>query len=148
MSVVADTGPLVAALNARDEHHRFAAALVVQLGREVLVPEPVVTEVDVILRRRDQSAAARRFLAALRSGELRRTPLTAATFARAAELDQRHAALDLGIVDASVMAVAEAGSASVLTFDFEHFRATTDASGRAWRLIVDEDTLERSRQRR
>lgn len=148
MPVVADTGPLAAALNTRDEHHRFAAALVARLGREILVPETVATEVDVILRRKEQPAAARRFLAALRSGELQRTQLTEAVFGRAVELDERHAALDLGIVDASVMAVAEATSAPVLTFDFEHFRATTDADGRPWRLLVDEGTLERSRQRR
>lgn len=147
MPVVADTGPLVAALNVRDEHHRFAAGLVAQLRPEILVPEAVATEVDVILRRKEQPAAARSFLAALRSGAMRRTPLTEAVFARAVELDEKHAALDLGIVDASVMAVAEAESAPVLTFDFEHFRATTDASGSPWRLVVDEDTLERSRRR-
>lgn len=148
MAVVADTGPLVAAAYRRDEDHRLAAALVAHLGREIVVPEPVATEVDTILRRKGQPGAARRFLAALRSGELRRTPLTEAAFGRAVELDERYAALDLGIVDASVMAVAEAESAAVLTFDFEHFRATTDADGRPWRLVVDEGTLERSRRRR
>lgn len=148
MPVVADTGPLAAALNIRDEHHRFAAALVVQLQSEILVPEPVATEVDVLLRRKDQPTAARRFLSALRSGELRRTPLTDAAFARAVKIDERYADLDLGIVDASVMALAESTSAPVLTFDFEHFRATTDADSRPWRLIVDEDALERSRRRK
>ena len=148
MPVVVDTGPLVAALYRRDEDHRFAAALVVRLGSEIVVPEPVATEVDVILRRKDQPTAARRFLAALRSGELRRTPLTDAAFARAVEIDERYADLDLGIVDASVMALAETTSAPVLTFDFEHFRATTDGDGRPWRLLVDEDALERTRRRR
>ena len=148
MPVVVDTGPLVAALHRRDEDHGFAAALIVRLGSEIAVPDPVATEVDVILRRKDQPIAARRFLAALRSGEMRRTPLTDAALARAVEIDERYADLDLGIVDASVMALAEMTPAPVLTFDFEHFRATTDAEGRPWHLIVDEGTLERSRRRR
>lgn len=148
MPVVVDTGPLVAALFRRDEDHGFAAALVAQIGSDMLVPGPVATEVDVILRRRDQPIAARRFLAALGSGELQRTPLTDAAFARAVEIDERYADLDLGIVDASVMALAETTPAQVLTFDFGHFRATTDRDGRPWRLLVDEDALERSRRRK
>lgn len=148
MAVVADTGPLIAAANRRDEDHGLAAALVAQLGREIIVPEPVATEVDTILRRWGQPGPARRFLTALRTGEMQRTPLTDAVFTRAVLLDEQYAALDLGIADASVMALAEAGSAAILTFDFEHFRATTDANGRAWRLVVDEAALERSRRRR
>lgn len=42
-----------------------------------------------------------------------------------------------GLADATVMAVAEVESLPVLTFDFEHFRATRPARG-YWRLVVDE----------
>jgi len=37
-----------------------------------------------------------------------------------------------------VMAVAEQRDLPILTFDFEHFRATRPRDG-YWRLVVDED---------
>jgi uncharacterized protein len=56
---------------------------------------------------------------------------------RAVELDQRFADLGLGLVDASVMALAEEQDLPIVTFDFEHFRATRPSSG-YWKLVVDE----------
>ena len=52
-------------------------------------------------------------------------------------IDARFADLDLGFVDGCVMAVAERMQAPILTFDFEHFRATRPTHG-FWRLVVDE----------
>jgi len=56
---------------------------------------------------------------------------------RAAEVDDRYADLRLGLVDASVMAIAERHNLPILTFDFRDFRATESAHG-PWRLAVDE----------
>jgi predicted nucleic acid-binding protein len=63
--------------------------------------------------------------------------LTAALLRRATEIDAAFSDLDLGFVDAAVMAVAERYDLPVFTFDFEHFRATRPRSG-YWRLVVDE----------
>lgn len=52
-------------------------------------------------------------------------------------IDAGVADLDLGFADAAVMAIADRHDLPVLTFDFEHFRATTPARG-FWRLVVDE----------
>ena len=137
MKVVADTGPLVAAVNVRDEAHALAAALVTELGRDLIVLEPVVVEVDHLLRGRVGSGAARLFLDALVAGEHGVAFLTSALLRRAVELDARYADLDLGVADASIMAYAERHRLPILTFDFEHFRATAPARGQ-WRLVVDE----------
>lgn len=56
---------------------------------------------------------------------------------RAVELDAGFADLGLGLVDATVMALAEEHDLPILTFDFEHFRATRPRHG-YWQLIVDE----------
>ncbi len=136
MRVVADTGPLVAAANRRDRAHGLAASLVAALGRDLIVPEPVLVETDQLLRARVGSAAARLFLAALVAGEHTVGFLTPGLLARAAEIDARFADLDLGVADASVMAYAERNDLPILTFDFEHFRAAPPASG-FWRLVVD-----------
>jgi len=57
---------------------------------------------------------------------------------RAVEIDARFGDLDLGFVDAAVMAVAERLDLPILTFDVGHFRAAPPARGH-WRLVVDED---------
>lgn len=63
--------------------------------------------------------------------------LSAGLLRRAAELDARFADLGLGLADGAVMAVAERYELPILTFDFEHFRATHPATG-YWRLVIDE----------
>ena len=141
MKVVADTGPLVAAANERDEAHELAAALVTALGNDLVVPGPVVVEADHLLRGRVGSQAARMFLGALGAGEHQTAFLTPGLLRRAVEFDERYADLDLGITDGAVMAVAERHAAPILTFDFEHFRATGPRRG-YWRLVIDESRYE------
>lgn len=137
MRVVCDTGPLVAAANRRDNAHRLAAALISQIGRDLLVPDPVLVEVDQLLRVRVGSHSARLFLGSAVSGEHAVAFLTPGVLRRAAEFDKAFADLDLGLADAAVMAVAERQALPILTFDFGHFRATHPAEG-FWQLVVDE----------
>jgi uncharacterized protein len=111
------------------------------------VPDPVTVEVDWLLRERVGDRSARLFLESLLDGEHERAPLTADLFRRAVEIDRRHGALRLGLVDAAVMAVAELLNAAILTFDFADFRAATGSSGRAWRLVVEESDYARWRRR-
>jgi hypothetical protein len=59
------------------------------------------------------------------------------TLRRVAEIDSRYRDLDLGFVDAAVMAYAERHDLPILTFDFEDFRAAPPQAG-CWRLVVDE----------
>ena len=139
--VVADTGPLVSAADRDDRAHELASALVRSAGTDLVVPEPVVVEVDWLLRSLLGHRPARVFLAVLVAGRPRRAALTAEQFARAVEIDRMYADLSLGVPDASVMALAEAERAPILTFDFTHFRATTDRDGRPWRLVIEEDVV-------
>jgi len=120
-----------------DRAHGLAAALVTRLGRDLVVPVPVVVETDQLLRARVGPVAARLFLAAVAAGEHRVAFLTPGLLRRAAEIDTRHAGIDLGFADAAVMAIAERGDLPILTFDFEDFRAAPPPAG-YWRLIVDE----------
>jgi predicted nucleic acid-binding protein len=137
LNVVADTGPLVAAANSRDEAHTLSTALVTELGRELVVLDTVAVEVDQLLRARVGMPAARAFLGSLDAGEHMVAFLTPALLRRAVALDGRYADLNLGLTDASVMSYAERHRLPVLTFDFRHFRATKPARG-YWRLVVDE----------
>ncbi len=148
MAVVADSAPLIAAASRTDAFHLLARRLVAAAGRDLIVPDPVAVEVDWMLRDRVDTSTARRFLGSLVSGALQRMTLPPSLFAEATAIDGMYADLDLGLVDASVMAVAQALDATVLTFDFTHFRAAMPKRGRPWRLMIDEAEYERWRGRR
>jgi len=102
-----------------------------------VVPELVLVEVDQLLRARVSAAAARSFLEAMGTGEHTVAFGSARFLRRAVEIDRGFADLGLGLVDATVMALAEQRELPILTFDFEHFRATRPRHG-FWHLVVDE----------
>lgn len=141
--MVCDTGPLLAAAHEADRAHALAASILNRLERAALVLEPVLVETDQLLRRRTAPGGARRFLTAMSRGEHSVEFLTAGLLQRAVEIDAQYADLDLGLVDASVMAYAERHDLPILTFDFRDFRATTPERG-DWRLVVDEDQYRRA----
>lgn len=111
--------------------------LVTQLGRDLVVPEPVIVEVDHLARSRVGAHSARLFLAALDAGEHEVGYLSPGLLRRSIEIDRRYGDLNLGLADASVMALADQRELPILTFDFAHFRATRPPRGH-WRLVVDE----------
>ena len=94
------------------------------------------------MRRRGAAHGARRLLGAVATGIHRPAFLSPGLLERAAELDATYADLDLGLVDASIMAYAERHDLPILTFDFRDFRATESARG-PWRLVLSEEQLER-----
>jgi uncharacterized protein len=111
--------------------------LLARLRRNLVVPDPVLAEVDYMLRTHVSRSAARAFLAAVAAGEHDVGYMTPGLLRRATQIDADYADLNLGFVDASVMAYAERHKLPVLTFDFADFRATATAE-RPWKLVVDE----------
>jgi uncharacterized protein len=110
---------------------------VAAFGRELLVPDLVLAEVDYMIRARVGAREARTFLHAVAAGAHTVVFGSAGLLRRAVGIDARFADLDLGLVDALVMAIAERDALPILTFDFEHFRAAPPERG-FWRLVVDE----------
>jgi uncharacterized protein len=143
VAVVADSGPLISAVRSDEAAHSLARELVAELGRELVVLMPVLAEVDYIVRERAGSGPARRLLRAIADGEHTAAFLSPGLLARAVEIDETYADLNLGFVDAAIMAYAERHELPILTFDFRHFRATKPAVGE-WRLLVDERTVRRA----
>jgi predicted nucleic acid-binding protein len=146
MKVLIDTGPLVSAIDRRDPAQGMAVMALGRLGRNAVVPLPVVVEVDHLVRKRVGADAARRFLKNIAGGSHEVAYATAGLMRRAAELDRRYADLNLGVVDGCVMAIAERHDLPIFTFDFRDFRATESAAG-PWRLAIDEHLYEREVRR-
>jgi predicted nucleic acid-binding protein len=110
---------------------------VTEVGRDLLVPEPVIAEVDQLSRSRVGTHAARRFLESIAAGEHPVVNISPRLLRRAVELDSAFADLDLGYLDAAVMTTAQRDRLPVLTFDFEHFHATRPDHG-SWQLVIDQ----------
>jgi uncharacterized protein len=120
MSLLLDTGPLVAAIDRSDKHHARCAALLESATGPLLVPTTVIVEVCWLLEERPEVESA--FLDAVAADEFEHVTITAGDIARMAELVRTYADLPLGAVDASVIAVAERLKLSdVATLDRRHF---------------------------
>jgi predicted nucleic acid-binding protein len=120
--IVVDTGPIVALLNDRDDHHQRCRELLERHPGPLLVPATVFTEVCLLIERRRGTRAELAFLADVRAGLFQLVDLTEVDLARVAELVETYADLPLGTVDASVVALTERLRLSeVATLDRRHF---------------------------
>jgi predicted nucleic acid-binding protein len=120
--LIVDAGPLYAAAATRDRHHTRSVELLTTAARPLLVPALVVTEVAYLLADRIGPHAEYAFARSLAVGELLSEPVLDADWPRIAELAEEYADLPLGIVDASVVALAERlEAATIATLDHRHF---------------------------
>ena len=140
--IICDTGPIVSAINRGERRrHHFAAELLARLGRNVVIPWPVLVEVDLLLRARGQPHAAITFAESLSSGVHRLDAPSAAELELALRLARRYEDSGADIPDLVVMAMAAQRRAQILTWDFRHFRAVVLKRGHHWGLLVQEADL-------
>jgi predicted nucleic acid-binding protein len=105
--IVVDTGVAYGAADRDDPDHAGCAAVLVEHAGELVIPTPVIVETAWLVADRLGPAAEVGFLRSVNSGELRRVDLDATDWDRVAELVNRYSDLNLGLVDASVVTVAE-----------------------------------------
>lgn len=122
--IVADTGAIVALVDADDRHHAvLRAAFEADPGAWVL-PWAILPEVDYLLLHHVGLAAELAFVRDLADARWSVEWADDADLERAAELCLRYRKLELGLVDASVMAVAERLRArAIATLDERDFGA-------------------------
>jgi hypothetical protein len=139
--IVLDTGPLVAAGLVRDRHHRecvdlFTAAHLA--GEALVVPTPVVTEVGYLLAREGGTRLEAAFVDNLADGDFQLAEPDPSDWRRAAALMRQYDDLSLGIVDATVIAVAERlGATDVATLDRRHFAVVRPRHVPAFTLLPE-----------
>ncbi len=124
--LIVDAGPLYAAAASNDTNHARCVELLSQAPRPLLVPALVVTEVSYLLADRIGAHAEVAFARSIADGELTVEPVAESDWERIAELVTKYLNLALGIVDASVIALAERRNATILaTLDRRHFATVT-----------------------
>jgi predicted nucleic acid-binding protein len=138
--IVLDTSFLLALLDGADAAHRRAAAWYAAAEAETFVTSPLVlAELDYLLRGRGTPAAVEAFLAEVRAGSLG-VEWWSGLDAEAAEVAERHAGLDLGLTDASLVALAGRFETDrIATFDERHFRAVEPLAGGASFVLLPAD---------
>jgi predicted nucleic acid-binding protein len=122
--IVADTGAVIALLDADDRHHAPLRAIFEADPGAWVLPWAILPEVDDLLGTHVGAAAQDAFFADLADGAFHIDWGRAEDVARAHALHKKHRALRLGLVDGTVMAVAERLRAeAIATLDHRHFDA-------------------------
>lgn len=122
MALILDTGPLYASLDRSDADHAACRALIEAADEPLVIPAPVLVEVDYWINQRLHPGVLVALLADIEAGAYVVADLEAADYTRVGELCDRYADADIGFVDAAVLAIVERLNESKLaTLDRRHF---------------------------
>jgi predicted nucleic acid-binding protein len=134
--IILDTSGLLSAIDASQTHHRRAAAALMQAGAPRLLSPFVLAELDYLLATRVSRSAEQAFLGQVADGVYQLETFNTDDIARANEILDRYADLDLGLADASLIVLSERHDLlDLLTLDERHFRAVRGPGGKAFRFL-------------
>ncbi|HJN44620.1 MAG: VapC toxin family PIN domain ribonuclease [Acidobacteria bacterium] len=126
--IVADTGAIVALLDAGDRHHASLREIYMSDPDSWVLPWAVLPEVDYLVATQLGGKAEEMFLADLAGGAFGVEWGQESDLNAAKRICQQYADLQLGLVDGVVIATAERiGASAVATLDLRHFGAVTIA---------------------
>ncbi len=138
MALVLDTGSILALLDSGDPDHARCVWMVEAVGEDLVVPAPVLVEVDYWTLKLLGHGAWEIFVDDVATGAYRVEQVTPEDLVRAAELERKYANLDLGLVDASVLALCERlGETKLATLDRRDFGAVQPTHCKRLRLLPE-----------
>jgi len=122
VALILDTGPLYASLDRSDQDHARCRALIEAANEALVIPSPVLVEVDYWVGRHLNPGVLVALLDDVNAGAYVVEDVTAADYARIRDLCDRYADSDIGFVDAAVMAIVERlDEPKLATLDHRHF---------------------------
>lgn len=123
MALILDAGPLYALLDRSDDDHARCRWLLDSTSEQLLIPAPVLAEVDYLVSTRLHPGIFLALLDDIIAGAYGVVDLLPSDYKRVRELCDRYADSDIGFVDAAVMAVVERlNEPKLATLDQRHFR--------------------------
>ncbi len=133
--LLVDTNVLLAAADTSAPEHGRCAALLDE-RTDLVVTTPVAAECSWMIESRLGPRAEAVFVASIATGELVCVDLTGPDWARGADLIETYADLGLGLVDASIIAVAERlDLATIATLNHRDFAVVRPSHCDAFELI-------------
>jgi hypothetical protein len=134
--LLCDTGELLAAGNVKDQAHLACVRLLRRAEGPPLVPSPVLGEMGYLLQSRVRPQAEVTFLRSFGGDGFHVAELEGRDIERMAELVETYLDLPLGVVDATVVAVAERlNLTEVATTDHRHFTVVRPRHCEAFTLL-------------
>lgn len=122
MAILLDTGILYAYYDRGDAWHARSLEIVRSEQGQLIVPAPVIPEVDYLLGRRLGDAARQALYEGLSGGHYFIADLPRERYSRVAELNRLFSTLSLGFVDAAIIAIGESlGLLRIATTDRRDF---------------------------
>ncbi len=123
MSLIFDTNVLFAALDRSDKHHEACRELVESAREARIIPATVLVELDHFIRQRLHEVAHAAFLRDITDGAYFVEELRREDYIRVRQICAKYSDADIGLVDASVVAIAERlNEPKIATLDHRHFR--------------------------
>lgn len=124
MPILLDTGVLYAYYDRGDLWHRASRKLIESELGQLILPAPVIPEVDHLLGKRLGLEAQAVFYEGLTDETFTVADVPPESYPRILELNRKYRDLRLGFVDAAVLALAEdMGLGRIATTDRRHFGA-------------------------
>jgi predicted nucleic acid-binding protein len=122
--ILLDTSGLLSALDESQRHHQECASLIGEASPPLLLSPFVLAEMDYLLMRHVGQHAQVALLDEVARGAYQLEPFAAADVARAKEVVEQYADLDVGLADASIVVLAE-----------RHFRAMRVERRRRFKVL-------------
>lgn len=136
MGILLDSSALYALADQHDKWHKAMASAIESQAGERVVPMTVLTEACYMIDTHLGPAAERRLIRAIIGGEFLLEGLGMPDLVRAERLLEKYADADIGLVDASIVALAERlNIQSIATTDRRHFRLFRPRHCRAFHLL-------------
>jgi predicted nucleic acid-binding protein len=138
VALVLDTGPLLASIDRGDAQHQACVRLLESTVETLLIPSPVLSELDYWLGAYGGPPAQAAFVDDLIDGTFVVENLEAEDYLRIRDLIGRYADARIGFVDAAVLAVVERlREPKLATLDRRHFGLLRPRHVEALRLLPD-----------
>jgi predicted nucleic acid-binding protein len=132
--VLADTGPIVAILNRRDQYHRTCVEALRDLPGPLFTCWPVITEAAWLLRR--DSLAVQQLLNSINTGFLELLPLTTVDAKPIASIVKKYRDIRIQLADATLVHLAARdGLDTIFTLDQRDFSVYRLPKRKSFRIL-------------
>jgi hypothetical protein len=138
MAIIADTGALLAMADEDDDFHLAIVRYAASVKGPIIVPAQVVSELCYMLLENLGTESELNFLRTLVKREMLLEPFTLDDLSRAIEILEQYRDAEFGMVDATVMAMAERMKIkTILTIDRRDFSFFRPRHCDAFTLVPD-----------
>ena len=136
MTIILDSGGLLAAIDDRQEDHGAAREVLESARGPLLISPFVLAELDYMILTRMGQGRELALLGEVARGAYRLEDFSEDDVAEAIGIVERYADFRIGLADASNVVLANRyGTLDVLTLDERHFRTLRGPGGRPFRLL-------------